>query len=348
MVDKLKAIAVVGAAGIVGKSVVQVLIEDDEVDRIVAIDSQQMDFSSVKVEDIKLDIFDDFFSEALLGCDSVVYLLEDSHKRSDLSIALKLLKRVMQVAEDANCGHLVLLSSAMVYGARQTNPVPLTEASSAEPISGLAHANVKLGMEKAAIQNSSENDLSLAILRPTVTVSKNRMSLISNEIMSARSVKTDELEAPTQYLHLDDLASAIVIASKRELLGVYNVSPNSWIGQAELKELSPEPDQKIEGRLRSLYVYFLKSTGLANMPTGLEPYINFPWVVSNDKLKSEGWEPRYTNSEAYVSYVRTPYWQILLMRYRQEVSLIGASAGVFVLSLVAFKFLKRVFRRLTR
>ncbi|HUV11241.1 MAG TPA: hypothetical protein VMX12_09695, partial [Acidimicrobiia bacterium] len=40
------------------------------------------------------------------------------------------------------------------------------------------------------------------------------------------------------------------------------------------------------------------STGLGDIPPGVLPYLQHPWVVANDRLKAIGWRPQHTNEEA--------------------------------------------------
>jgi hypothetical protein len=38
--------------------------------------------------------------------------------------------------------------------------------------------------------------------------------------------------------------------------------------------------------------------GLGDVPPGVVPYLMYPWVVTNDRLRAIGWTPRHTNEEA--------------------------------------------------
>ena len=58
-----------------------------------------------------------------------------------------------------------------------------------------------------------------------------------------------------------------------------------------------------------------------------------PWVIANDRLKAEGWEPASSNEEAYVGAHRAGPWATLSPRRRQELAL--GAAGVAVLGGVA-------------
>jgi hypothetical protein len=58
---------------------------------------------------------------------------------------------------------------------------------------------------------------------------------------------------------------------------------------------------------------------------GLTPYTRYPWVVANDRLRAEGWVPRYTNEEAYLAVAPARRWAMVSPRRRQELAL-GAAA----------------------
>ncbi|MEM7326040.1 MAG: hypothetical protein AAF531_23335, partial [Actinomycetota bacterium] len=60
---------------------------------------------------------------------------------------------------------------------------------------------------------------------------------------------------------------------------------------------------------------------------GLEPYVSWPWVVSNDKLRLVGWEPHFTNEEAFVAGTPPPLLASINPQRRQELAL-GAAGAV--------------------
>ena len=70
-------------------------------------------------------------------------------------------------------------------------------------------------------------------------------------------------------------------------------------------------------------------------PPELLPYTVHPWVIANDRLRAEGWEPQSSNEEAFVASHRAGPWTTLSPRRRQELALgvsgaalIGGVAGV--------------------
>ena len=66
---------------------------------------------------------------------------------------------------------------------------------------------------------------------------------------------------------------------------------------------------------------------LAPTPPTLLPFTVHPWVIANDRLKADGWEPASSNEEAYVGAHRAGPWATLSPRRRQELAL-GAAGAV--------------------
>ena len=63
------------------------------------------------------------------------------------------------------------------------------------------------------------------------------------------------------------------------------------------------------------------------MPAEAEPWTMHPWVVANDRLRAAGWDPAYSNEEAFVAASPPSPIAALLARRRQELTL-GAAGGV--------------------
>ena len=47
-------------------------------------------------------------------------------------------------------------------------------------------------------------------------------------------MRTNEGDAPAQYLHIDDLVEAVIVALRAHIDGVLNVSPDGWISPESL------------------------------------------------------------------------------------------------------------------
>ncbi|NDA78521.1 MAG: hypothetical protein EBY07_12165, partial [Actinobacteria bacterium] len=69
----------------------------------------------------------------------------------------------------------------------------------------------------------------------------------------------------------------------------------------------------------------------------LRPYVRSPWLVSNGRLRAEGWEPTVTNEQAFVEGTDAKWWTMLTPKRRQELALgamiIGSLATVISVSI---------------
>ena len=114
--------------------------------------------------------------------------------------------------------------------------------------------------------------------------------------------------APVQVVHVDDVASALLLAVEQSLGGVFNVAPDGWLTSEDADALHARrrlPGIPIEAAERVLQVMW--ASGLGDAPPAVVPYLAHPWVVANDRIKDAGWKPTHTNEEAILlaSPVRT-------------------------------------------
>jgi nucleoside-diphosphate-sugar epimerase len=322
--------------------VVKTLSCDPTVDRVRAFD-RLVQPSVAGVDMVTVDVTDESFAESLAGVGSLVHLAEDPGHRSDEVVAVATLERVLAAAERASCEHVLVVSSAMVYGAHGDNPVPLTEHHPVRPVRALRYATAKVRVEEVAGDWSARTGVPVAVLRPTTTLSERGVSYVSRAMRSAMSLRPAMVEPPIQFLHHDDLASAIARVSVGRWDSVFNVAPEGGIdpdvfGDLLVEELAwPEP---MEGaRVRAARMVRRRPVDRA-----LTAYVSHPWVVANDRLRHTGWKPRFSNEEAYVLGTPEPMWRRYASRRRQELALglggaaaMGAVAGI---GLAARRFLR--------
>ncbi|MFT7599739.1 MAG: nucleoside-diphosphate-sugar epimerase [Acidimicrobiales bacterium] len=358
----MSAIAVTGAAGAVGLRVVRQLAADPAVTRVVAIDRHSVDAPWPGVELAKADLAkryewsragsnspdpDPGLLEALAGIDSIVHLAERRLRPGDLTNGQHadeaMLHAALGLAGQVDCRHVVLLSSATVFGAHHDNPIPLTEAEPARPNADLEFAVAKqAGEEIGRAWTAVGSGRSSAILRPTTTLSERDTGWLAKAIRAATTVRLDQDDPPVQFLHHDDLASAITFVAKRRLDGLYNVAPDGWIGPEAFRELVGGVQFRLPSAVNDRLSDARRRLGVRPTPAGIEPYVQHPWVVANDRLRAEGWTPAFSNEEAYVLGTPPPPWSVSAQR-RQELAL-GAS-GLAVAGAAALT--ARVLRRLS-
>jgi nucleoside-diphosphate-sugar epimerase len=246
--------------------------------------------------------------------------------RLDLAIT----RRVLDEADLAGVRQVILLSSAMVYGAWPDNAMPLSEDAEVRPIADLDFAVHKVEVERLGEEWWRQGDQRrLTVLRPTTTVSDDGPGGLGEMMLASNAVRSEDGDAAVQFLHVEDLASAVVYAAARGHDGVLNVAPDSWISPEGFAALTgPKPRIRLPDGLAKALTSARFRLGLAPTPRGVVAYTTHSWVVANDRLRSLGWVPENTNEEAYVSGFGPGPLDRLTARKRQELALGVAAVGI--------------------
>lgn len=339
-------VIVTGAASPLGQRACALAVADPEVERVVAIDRRPIP-SSPGVETRRVDLAIDDLKPLFEGAATVVHLAQCSGPEPAAAVGDgDLARRVLDAAGDVGVGHVVLLSSATAYGAWANNPVPLTEEAPLRPNPGVAIASEKAEVERLAAEwRDAHPGATATVLRPAITVSAGGNGWLARALARSTSLPVTDEEPPAQFLDLDDLASAVDLARRARLDGPRNVAPDGWISGDTVRALAGgAPRVRLPERLALRVASLRWRWRLAPTPPAMLPLTAHPWVVANDRLRADGWEPVATNEEAYVASHRAGPWATLSPRRRQELAL-GASAAVGVLAVVGVGLALRRRRR---
>ena len=255
--------------------------------------------------------------------------------------------QTLAIADHVRASQVVFVSSAMVYGALSNNPVPLTEEATLRPDVEFVFARQLASAEELVEQwRMSAPGRATCVLRPAVSLAGGGNSRLAAALVSGFGRRLAEADPPSQFLHLDDLAAAVVLAVTQHLDGVYNVAPDGWVAGERVRALSGErPRIPLPERLGELLAGLRWRFQRGPIPPGLLSYTLEPWVVSNGRLRAAGWEPTVTNEQTYVESTEAPWWTMVSPKRRQELALgagvVGALVVAAVIGLVARRRLTR-------
>jgi len=239
-------------------------------------------------------------------------------------------RRVLDAAASAAVDAVVLVSSALVYGAWPNNPVPLTENAVVRPNPGFAHALERAEAERlAAGWRDQHPGVSLAVLRPVTVVGPGADDWITWVFRDTFPLRIRGAGPPMQYVHAEDVAGAVRVAVSGRLDGVYNVAPDGWVSGDDIRALAAGRLRvSLPERVARRVAGWGRLLGVSRVPAEVIPYLVHPWVVANDRLRAAGWAPRFTNEEALVDGEPLPAWQALTPQQRQLLALGGLGAAV--------------------
>lgn len=343
-------VVVTGVAGSLGQRVARLLLARPDVERVVGIDVAPPPALAAGTEYHRIDLAaadaPDVAAVAA-GADAIVHLAwrtADGRRPTRVEVQAtaaanhRAMRRVLEAAATVAPASLVHLSSATVYGAWADNPVPLPEEAALRPNPEFSYAQEKADAERLLAEFSEVHpEVAVAILRPAATVGSPERPLYRalggiggprrGDAGAARKV---------QYLHVEDLADAVVLACASRLRGVYNVAPDTGIPEDTARALAGGVSRvSVPERLAGVIWDLGWKVSWLGVPYEARPYALHPWVVAGDRLRAAGWAPRYSSEEAFVATDVRPHWDDLPPLRRQQYTLIGAvtTAGVGVFAM---------------
>jgi UDP-glucose 4-epimerase len=326
----VRSVAVIGVAGPVGQSLLRRLAADPSVERLVGMDVRVPDIRSPRLEFHRIDPATADLTPMLAGTEALALVDLQGGPDSDGTAVLDAARNALAASAAAGVGSVVYSSSATVYGAWPTNPVPLTEDAPIRPNPGFSYAVAQAEAERLAAEwRDGRPETTLAVLRPVTVLGPGVGGWLARLFRDPPPVRVRDARPPVQYVHEDDVAAAVQLALLRRLDGVFNVAPDGWMSGDEARALTagrfrvavPEPvARRVTGLAWAL--------GLGRTPAEVVPYLVHPWVVANDRLKAAGWEPQHTSEDAFVAGAGVPPWQSLSLGRRQAVGVGVAAAAV--------------------
>jgi nucleoside-diphosphate-sugar epimerase len=327
-------VAITGVSGAAGQLVVRELAGDPAVTRIIGVDARDPTFRPAALEFHRVDLVSADLKAVFEGADVLAHLAFLVAPRGDAALTeranIEGTRRVLDAAAAAGVGSIVVVSSAMVYGAWPNNPVPLTEDAPLRPNPGVTFAAQKAEVERLVGEWAEGHpNVPIAVLRPVTVVGPSVDGHLSRIFRDGLPVRMRGQGPAAQFVHHDDLTVAVHRAITSRLDGVFNVSPDGSIAHEELLALAA-PRLRVRfpwgagGRVGRL----AWQAGVVETPSALTPYLEQTWVVANDRLRSTGWEPQHTNEESFVAASEPSAFQDMSAHRRQQLTLAAAAGGV--------------------
>lgn len=336
MVGRVSTVLVTGVSGPLGSRLALRLGSRPEISSLIGVDDAPLSISAPKLDYVPLAATDPKMNGLLARADVLVHLAPPD------PVSL----RNLLVACDANgVKQVVVASSAAVFGAWSTNPVPLTEDAAIRPNPGFGFA-VRHGEQERLLSEwaASHPGVRVAVLRLAMILGGD----LERSLGSLGGMRSGA-GRPLQFLQIDDAVSAVEVAVKKQLAGTFNVAPQGFISDAVARAivgLPPAPPlPKRVGYMINDLAWRLKNR---SDYAYAEPYLHHPWVMSSDLMKAQGWNPSYSSEEVLAAEAVPTWWGNLRTSQRRTIvsGSVAAMFGAFALTALAATY--TVIRRLRK
>ena len=189
------------------------------------------------------DVRDPALAGRLAGVDVVVHtdldLAPDSEHRTRRAFNVRGAQTVLTAAAAGRVGRVILVTSAMVYGARADNPVPLPETTPLAADVDSSVAGDLLEIEQLAQRSlRAHPGMELTVVRPAALVGDGIDTIVTRHFEAPRLLTVKGCEPRWQFCHMDDLVSALELAVTGEVTGEFAVGCDGWLDAEAVGELS--------------------------------------------------------------------------------------------------------------
>src|SRR5215813_90696 len=332
-------VAITGAAHGLGHALAATLAASARVGRVVAIDDHRGDVAGVTWR--LADVRDPALAGRLTGVDVLVHTdvdLGDSDYRARRAFNVRAAQTVLTAAAAGRVASVILVTSAMVYGARADNPVPLAETA---PLGADADGSVAgdlLEIEHLAERSPRTHPgMTVTVVRPAALVGDGVDTLVVRHFEAARLLTVKGCAQRWQFCHIDDLVSALELAVAGEVTGDFAVGCDGWLELAEVEEISGLRRMELPASLTLGTAQRLHRIGIAPAPINDLRYLVYPWVVDCRTLREAGWRPAYDNAAVLGALMEARAMHRASARRipRKEATITAAGATVAVIGTAA-------------
>ena len=334
------AVAVTGAAHGLGHALTARLAGSERVRKVIAIDEQRGDVSGViwRLADVR----DPALAGRLADVDVLVHTdidtSVDAEYRARRAANVRAAQTVLTAAAAGQVGRVILVTSAMVYGARPDNPVPLEETAplGADPDGSVA--GDLLEIEHLARRSPRVHPgLSVTVVRPAALFDGSADSLTARHFDSARLLTVKGSSPRWQFCHVDDLVGALELAISADVTGAFAVGCDGWLERDDVEQISGLRRIELPASLTFGTAQRLHRMGITPAPVNDLQYLVYPWVVDCQTLREAGWRPAYDNATVLhaVMEARAAHRAAGRRLPSKEVTITAAGATVAVIGTAA-------------
>jgi nucleoside-diphosphate-sugar epimerase len=307
-------LAVTGAGAGIGRALAAALADRKDVAAVVAIDDRRGDLTGVRWR--VADVCSPDLVDAIAGCAAVVHAvvpdvpgeLAPGASRPGAEAALVRLvegaRTVVTAAAAAHVPRVVLVTSAMVYGASADNPVPLDEDAQVAAVADAPAITALLEVEETAAKARGVHPgLRVTVVRPAVLVGPGADSLFTRHFEAPRLLVVKDSSPHWQFCHVDDLVGALELAATGVVEGTVTVASEGYLTQDEVEEITGMRRIELPARIAYGTAERLHRLGMTPAPASELAFTAEPWVVPSTRLRAAGWLPRYDNRSALAALV---------------------------------------------
>jgi nucleoside-diphosphate-sugar epimerase len=201
-------------------------------------------------------------------------------------------------AAAAGVRHVVVVTSATVYGATAATPVPLPLPEDA-PLAGTRDDGLVgdlLAVEDVLVEARRVHAApQITVVRPAALVGTGIDTVLTRHFEAPRLLAVSGARPAWQFCHLDDLGTAVLAVVAGSLGPVVTVGSDGVLQQEQVERLSGMRRIELSEATALGTAQQLHRVGVLPTPASELTCVLHPWAVSSATLVAHGWQPAYDN-----------------------------------------------------
>jgi len=213
-------------------------------------------------------------------------------------------QKLLDLSHKYGIRRVVVLSTFHVYGAVAYNPALIDESAPLKSAGLSADLIDSVELENLAnIYLWKYPELNITILRPCNIVGPGVRNSISTLLASERAPVLAGFSPMMQFIHIDDMADAIVLAYNKPVRGVFNVAPHDWVAYQHALKLCGCRRTQIPSVPPLVPKLILRTLNLRSFPSYLMAFFKYPVVIDGRAFAKEfGFTPKRPLREIFRFY----------------------------------------------
>ncbi len=301
---RLHKVVVTGAAGFIGTALLSYLLSDPSIESVRGIDILNTAGGERGSSNIRADLLAPGLGNLLEGADTVVHLagVVGASSKGALAAITNVdgAQRLLDACASAGVTTIVRVIPTTIYGAWPTNPDEITEESAIRPVPGFLPAVYAAEVERRLLDWRFEHpEIRVVTLRSAPVLGRGADHMWSRVLTGPMRLRVRGTEMALQFVHPEDVASAISFAIVNGLDGAYNLCANGVVTQESVDELLGRSWlPALPAELLERVLLRASRLRIGEIPAEVVPYLQYPVFISNKKLLDAGWIPRHSSKDA--------------------------------------------------
>ena len=308
-----RTVAITGVHGALARRLLQRLDEDGRIGRLILIDRAPVMAPLMKAASYRVDLGEpnadghmaDIFHRE--GVSAVIHLAFHNRPHADPASGHELesvgtMHVIGALARVTGAGsplqHLLVVSSALVYGAHPKNPAVLAESGELRGCPGYPFVEEKVDAERQLEAARARLPIPITVLRPSFTLSPGDEGVMAAYFRNRVLPTVCGYDPLVQLVHAEDVVGACRVALDRRPNGAYNLAGTAPLPLGTLIRLAGKAELCLLACAAPTVTDVLWHVGLCPFPGAQVPYLRYSLVLDGQRATRDlGFRPRRSTLE---------------------------------------------------